>query len=631
MGFLDHLFKNKPGEEKMGEEEKGATEAVAGNGKNADTAPDPGEFLRPKRFYPRGGIVYPPVRPSPPHESGPAKKPPASEGRPEIVITLGDVLSRLPTQLLHAGFHDEKRELRFFADDLSADISRGRAAVPLSRIAALCPDVFVREIGPADDLEIRLPLQKLVEQIGRLRGRRMTPPAGPKTPPVPGAPATAEAVSGRNVKVEESSESAFGEEEIQLSLAAILPGCPPEIFVGKLPPIDAGLRITLPYAPIERQFATERVEVSARHFVSVLPSELRPHFDARDGIRVPLPIEEILKNLPGPPEPAARAGGAPEDAATLEAADEQVALAEFLAQSDDQSLAPTPIGEPASEAVGEPPDDPPGPAEVAAQTPRETAEQPSFENAPVAPESAAPADPVIPGFHVFAPPPPLVIVAPVAPTEKAIAPPDLSAAGTKDRAAAEDAAPPSGDGATVHIQPPPIARPVFVHPPPILGACASAEQAHPMQPVVSSDPEPEAKDPLPPEVSAEMPAPFPQDGLQTLFMTDEALDLATVSRHVVALPGVRACVLDRRGEKASAGEVPEGFTFPALHAAAARLSGAASDAGPLPFGALQSFTLHGDQAAISFFARPGLLLAVLHRALPPGVRERLVTVAAELT
>lgn len=152
-----------------------------------------------------------------------------------------------------------------------------------------------------------------------------------------------------------------------------------------------------------------------------------------------------------------------------------------------------------------------------------------------------------------------------------------------------------------------------------------------MQPVVSSDPEPEAKDPLPPEVSAEMPAPFPQDGLQTLFMTDEALDLATVSRHVVALPGVRACVLDRRGEKASAGEVPEGFTFPALHAAAARLSGAASDAGPLPFGALQSFTLHGDQAAISFFARPGLLLAVLHRALPPGVRERLVTVAAELT
>jgi len=597
MGFLDHLFKNKPGEEKMGERKKGAGEAVAGDEKNADPTPDPADFLRPKRFFPRGGgIAYPPARSVP----QPQKCPPVSAGRHEIVITLGDVLSRIPTQLLHAGLHDEKRELRFFADDLSADISRGRAAMPLSRIAVLCPDVFVRQIGPADDLEIRLPLQKLVEQIGRLRDRPMTPSAGPITRPAlvpPGLSAAPECFAGKDRPLKDEPGSAFGSEEIPVSPAAIPPGRPPEIIVGGLPPTG-------------------------------LPSELRPHFDPQNGAKVPPPVE---KNLPGPTESAPPMGGSPEDAATLEAADGQVALAEFPAQAQDQSLAPALTGEPASEAFGEPPGDPPGPTEVAAQTPGETAEERVCESAPIFPESAAdapaPATPGTPEFHVFTPPPPVVVVAPAAAAENVIAAPDRSAAGSKDRAAAEEVAPASGPQATVQIHPPPIVRPVLVHPPLILDASASAEQAHPAEPVVSSAPDLGTKAPAAPGLSAEKPAAFPQDALQTLFMTDEALDLAAISRLVAALPGVQACALERSGENSRAGELPDGFSFAALHAAAARLRGAA---GPLPLGALQNFTLHGDQAAISLFARPGLLLAVLHRALPPGVRERLVTVAAEL-
>jgi len=70
------------------------------------------------------------------------------------------------------GMYDEGRELRFPVSELSSDIARGKAAVPLSVIAALCPDIFNRKLAPEEDVEIRLPLQKLVEQIGLLPARK---------------------------------------------------------------------------------------------------------------------------------------------------------------------------------------------------------------------------------------------------------------------------------------------------------------------------------------------------------------------------------------------------------------------------------------------------------------------------
>ena len=151
-----------------------------------ETAPDPGAFLHPKYFGPRGASLPLPARPA----ASAAKAPPPRDH--EIVLTLGDVLSRIPTPLLQAGLHDASRELRFSIDDLSADIARGRAAVPLSKIAALCPDVFAREIAPGDDTEIRLPLQKLVEQIGLLRTRPAVPPA-PEAAPAEDLPLVGEA------------------------------------------------------------------------------------------------------------------------------------------------------------------------------------------------------------------------------------------------------------------------------------------------------------------------------------------------------------------------------------------------------------------------------------------------------
>ena len=423
MGFLDHLFKLKQSDEKMGEVGKGA----GGNGKNGAAASDPGAFLHPKDFGPRGASLPAPVRPAAPG----AKIPPPPMRGQEIVLTLGDVLSRIPTELLQAGMHDSNRELRFSVDDLSADIARGRAAVPLSRIAALCPDVFAREIAPGDDSEIRLPLQKLVEQIGLLR-------RGPATP-----------------------ETALAKDS------------PPDC---EIPPASEGKAD--PFAP------------------------------------------------------------------------------------------------------------------------------------PAVPMAAT----VIPDVRVFTPPPPQVIAEPAAaaPLENRASHPE-----PPDAPATTDATPLPA----LHIHPPPVVRPILVHPPTLL-----TEREQPPEPLVSSIPSPLAETIPAPVAPQNQPPPFPQEAHQALFMTDEILDLAAISRQAAALPGVRACALEWRGETALAGAAPAGFDLAALRTAAARMH----NAGSLPIGALENLTLHGNQAAISIFARPGVLLAVLHRPLPPGVRERLAAITAEL-
>lgn len=570
MGLFDHLFKTKAptGGEKVGEH------APEGNAaKPVEAAPktpvpqkekaDPSAFLHPKSFVPRGApSLTPAPRPTASAvTSKPAERRSVVSGLPpaadEIVLTLGDVLSRIPAPYLKLGNHDAKRELRFKINDLSSDIARGRAAVPLSRIAQLVPDIFTKEIGREEDTEIRLPLQKLVEQIGLLRSRPKTsvvekiarsvsavefppgtkpivpievkkeplsaPSAGPvpaaktavlepltpaaalppQTPPIilsepvlapktvelkataepnsaaasvilgppptveapaaaasaaPAAPAlsvapvvpvppvepasntaapappaaetpapvptpapvaevpaptsvpaavapvpdppaleaelaaelvkpksalepeptkpnpvvppiapvqpaapqkividwgaglsskeeedketkeagihdvvaeatrieaaaaaeaasaaeaataapatetvaAANAAEGPNLAPVESPDIEADEEKIHLSLAAILRLCPREILVGEMPQVDDSVRITLPFAPIDRQLVKGHVEVSALRFIVALPEVYQRFFVAKVGVKVPIPLEEVFQNLPAP-------------------------------------------------------------------------------------------------------------------------------------------------------------------------------------------------------------------------------------------------------------------------------------------------------------------------------------------
>ena len=535
MGLFDHLFKSKspPPEDKPAETGSKVAEPARRSG---DAAPrsqpphraDPSPFLHPKSYVPRGAPTLNPKAAVPAGAPSGARKPgstPLPAEITEIVITLGDVLSRIPTHYLKAGQHDPRREMRFSIHDLSSDIARGRAAVPLSRIAALLPDIFVKEIGRDEDTEIRLPLQKLVDQIGLLRRppapsgeRRPLPiPQGPSSvtlaplassapgstseparehlhelhgpesainlkppesahsapangadqvlelkpapepPAPPAAPSAAEAppksrlddpagppvesvlrefenlvaasaiaapaaaVSAepgtppptaeadtpqspepvvtvaplppppRDVTAADPADNDTSGEKIQLGLAAILRGCPREILIGELPFVSDSVRITLPFAPIDRQLVKGRVEVSAARFVAAMPIAYRHHFRAGAGVKVPIPLEEIFQNLPSPSDPPLPEPE-PEGMVLAPASEGEAVTAPF------ETLPPPPQ---------------PAPSPVAVEAEREA---PPAEPTPVeAPQEPAPQEPVphldLPAFHHFVPPPPLIVPA----------------------------------------------------------------------------------------------------------------------------------------------------------------------------------------------------------------------------
>jgi hypothetical protein len=89
----------------------------------------------------------------------------------EIRVELGDLLPRIPSHFLKPGPHDLTHQIRFRAHHLFYGLSRGRVTATLSSIAGRCPSVFRVPIGYAEDVDVQLPLAKIVEQIGELPDR----------------------------------------------------------------------------------------------------------------------------------------------------------------------------------------------------------------------------------------------------------------------------------------------------------------------------------------------------------------------------------------------------------------------------------------------------------------------------
>ena len=296
MGLLDNLFKPKP--ESGGE--KSVESASGESGAEHAAATTKAQFLAPKIYVPRSSVqIVPPVKTAPQGERRLAPVAEPASGPKEIVLTLGDVLSRIPAHFLREGRPDLRRELRFPAEGLAADIAHGRAGVYLAEIVAQCPDLFLPEVNGFDDIQIRLPLQKLVEQIA-LGGSNHTPVARTTLAPAP-EPAASEELPIPSVPspvANPAPPAAQDEVQIHLSLAAIMRRCPREIIVQPLPPIEEAVRITFPFAPIERQLSTGQVEVSSLRFIAALPLGLMKCFEAKAGVKVPLPLEEIFQNLP---------------------------------------------------------------------------------------------------------------------------------------------------------------------------------------------------------------------------------------------------------------------------------------------------------------------------------------------
>lgn len=87
-----------------------------------------------------------------------------------ISVTLSDVLSQIPISMLAPNAPiDLTRTLCFPMAQLSAEMARGRPAVSLASIAQQCPELFRHPESIDDTQMVRLPLQKLLEQIGKLK------------------------------------------------------------------------------------------------------------------------------------------------------------------------------------------------------------------------------------------------------------------------------------------------------------------------------------------------------------------------------------------------------------------------------------------------------------------------------
>ncbi len=341
MGLLDHLFKTPlRGAGEKGGEQSGHREKDGSAPTVPPPPPDPGAFLHPRDLQHRGmAAASAIVRSIPPA----GRRAETAAGPREIVVTLGDLLPRIPAQHLPAGMPDSRRELRFAADDLAADIARGRATVPLSRIAALCPDLFPDPIPPADDVAIRLPLQKLLDQLmnpvappprpgagspADLQGAGApspqvdprgegapTPRSGsrPSEPVETAAPAAAPPlVTSEDAVVEvpqpiDDAHRGANAEMIHLSLAAIIAHCPDEVFEGARPTVDDSVRLAFPFEPIEQQLIGGKVEIALQSFLAVLPPQVVGSFRNREGTTISLPLEEIFLNLPGKARPQSAA------------------------------------------------------------------------------------------------------------------------------------------------------------------------------------------------------------------------------------------------------------------------------------------------------------------------------------
>lgn len=96
---------------------------------------------------------------------------------------------------------------------------------------------------------------------------------------------------------EESSSN--GATTISLPLGAILRTLPPMQLVGDADEVPSEARVELPFSLVEPQLVTGRVTLQPEDFAAALPEAYRGFFDATSAAPVSLPLQEVLKNLPG--------------------------------------------------------------------------------------------------------------------------------------------------------------------------------------------------------------------------------------------------------------------------------------------------------------------------------------------
>ncbi len=83
----------------------------------------------------------------------------------EFSLLLGELMARVPQHCVWPGRHDASRVVWIPAAEFAPGLARGKAELSLARLVPLVPDVFRWERGEADAPQVRLPIQKLLQQI----------------------------------------------------------------------------------------------------------------------------------------------------------------------------------------------------------------------------------------------------------------------------------------------------------------------------------------------------------------------------------------------------------------------------------------------------------------------------------
>jgi hypothetical protein len=307
MGLLQNLFKpSKP---------SGEVAASAAASREPKTQNGPAAANQPGRA--ENAMPDPPPAP---HDNGsrsargPAPRESVADAVPPdaVVLTLGDILDHIPTIFLRRGLHDAQRRFHLRIADVTNPDSP-RPTVSLARIDAQCPGVIEGNAAELRATHVPLP-STLIARVQALH--RASPPASEssssqerdivlhpqsqvpsasvlhKNSPAP--PAASPPAIAPSLRAHEP----VPEGNVELNLAAVMKRCPRDIVVRELPPLPEQTTLSVPLTSIAAQLPSGKVELTSLQFVGALPGELMDYFHPIDGVKVPLPLQEILEKLP---------------------------------------------------------------------------------------------------------------------------------------------------------------------------------------------------------------------------------------------------------------------------------------------------------------------------------------------
>ena len=255
MGFLNQLFKHRETGEPSSD---GSVSADAGT---ATTIHHDNPFLHPQEHPAR---LQPPVIHAPRAQGLVMHTPDVPIVSSKMRLALGDVISRVPEQFVRPGNHDLGQVLEFDAQEMAGAMSRGRVEVPLPQIAKQCPGAFFISAHSANGVLVRLPLQKLVDQMGELAPVRHEPVPAPVEPEVVQPTPVVEPVAALPEPVVECAEpSPHRPEKVSEPAEPDGTATASPLRVAVRASVDAPLEATLPSRKLEGTIPMP--EVSAAH------------------------------------------------------------------------------------------------------------------------------------------------------------------------------------------------------------------------------------------------------------------------------------------------------------------------------------------------------------------------------